>query len=94
MSKLRFAVMPRVFSRKTERGAHHPGRLKRGKKATTATSLVATDGTGQEEGGWATALKATKERTYNGPWVRSAHISVFKGAYTVVARGVSAWFAG
>ena len=111
--------MPRVFSRKTERGAHHPGRLKRGRKAHTTASLVVTDGSGdihktsrsdervgvgardvpegkgfhhyrsrhelhnsQEEGGW---VKATKERTYTGPWVRFAHISVFAGVHNVVA---------
>ena len=102
------------FSRKTERGAHHPGRLKPGKKTNSTASLLAVDGGGgggnarkpgrldergavgfrdvsegkgvhhrgrhdrhdndrqahHGEGGWATALKATKEKTYTGPWVR------------------------
>lgn len=79
--------MPRVFSRKTERGTHHPGRLKRGKKAITTASLVTTDGAGQEEGDWATALKATKERAYTGPWVRFDHTSLFMGAHNIVEMG-------
>ncbi|CAM9423817.1 unnamed protein product, partial [Laminaria digitata] len=118
--------------RKAEQDTHHhPGRLKRGRKAKITDALVAADSAGdirnpgrldervgagardvpegkgfhhhrhrhdqhdnQGEGGWATALKATKERAYTGPWVPvllDTNVSCPEGINEILAEDDVSW---